>query len=279
MTTPKTSIESPNEAAPAIQTGTDDRADFRGHAFSTNDAFEVAERNRINGGGLKRSEEKLQEEEYTLRQITDAIAQPLGVLNASGAVLYANQATLDYTGLSSEDLHQPNFRERMFHPEDLARLGRERKTALETGVSFEFEQRALRKDGQYRWFLIRYKPFCDDRGRVMHWYVAGADIDDLKRTEKRLRKDEGELRRIIDAIPQTIIVQDAKGIPLHANRSTLDYTGLRAEDVVGADFREQLFHPRGRREIARGSADSACARSPLKLSNAHGVTTGSTGGS
>ena len=79
-------------------------------------------------------------------------------------MLYANQATLDFTGLASEDLLLPNFRERIFHPDDLGRLRQERKDALECGLPFEFEQRALRKDGQYRWFLFRYNPFRDEQG-------------------------------------------------------------------------------------------------------------------
>jgi formate hydrogenlyase transcriptional activator len=158
-------------------------------------------------------------------------------------VPYANQATLDYSGLTAEDLHSQNLRERIFHPDDLQRLRHERKTALESGISFEFEQRALRKDGQYRWFLIRYSPFRDVQGRVVRWYVAGTDIDDIKRTEQRLREDERELRRITDAIPQAIVVQDPNGISLYANQATLDHTGLTAQDVIGPGFRERIFHP------------------------------------
>jgi formate hydrogenlyase transcriptional activator len=112
------------------------------------------------------------------------------VLDPKGGVLYANQTTLDYTGFTAEDVLAPNFRERMFHPEDLKRLRRERKAALEDGLPFEFEQRALRKDGQYRWFLIRYNPFRDEHGNVVRWYVAGTDIDELMRTEEKLREDE-----------------------------------------------------------------------------------------
>jgi formate hydrogenlyase transcriptional activator len=192
---------------------------------------------------LKRTEEKLREQERELRQITDAIAQTLGVLDPSGAVLYANQTTLDYTGLTAEDLHASNFRERIFHPDDLKRLQQERKVALERGVPFEFEQRALRKDGQFRWFLIRYNPLLDEEGRVLRWYVAGTDIDDLKRTQEKLREDERELRRTTDAIPHEIVVQDASGVSLWANQATLDYTGLTADDVIMPGFRERIFHP------------------------------------
>jgi PAS domain S-box-containing protein len=123
---------------------------------------------RIAGIAIERhrAQEKLRKSERELRQIADAVPQTLGVLDSKGGVLFANQTTLDYTGFKAEDVLAPNFRERIFHPDDLARLRRERKTALEDGLPFEFEQRALRKDGQYRWFLIRYNPFRDEHGHA-----------------------------------------------------------------------------------------------------------------
>jgi formate hydrogenlyase transcriptional activator len=161
---------------------------------------------------LKQTEEKLRDEERELRQITDAIAQTLGVLNSSGAVLYANQATLDFTGLTAEDLLLPNFRERMFHPDDLVRLRQERKDALECGLPFEFEQRALRKDGQYRWFLVRYNPFRDEQGHLLRWYVAGTDIEDLKRTESLLEAERDRLRLLLEIEQALVANLDLKSL-------------------------------------------------------------------
>src|SRR5713226_9631248 len=103
----------------------------------------------------KRAETKLLEEERELRQITDAIPQAIVVQDPSGSTLYANQAALDYTGLTMQDVVTSDFRARIFHPEDLERLREERRAALARGLPFEIEQRALGKDGQYRWFLIR----------------------------------------------------------------------------------------------------------------------------
>src|SRR4029077_4632876 len=65
---------------------------------------------------LKQTEEKLREDERELRQITDAIPQTVVVLDPGGVAIYANQATLDYTGLTADDVIAPNFRERIFHP-------------------------------------------------------------------------------------------------------------------------------------------------------------------
>jgi formate hydrogenlyase transcriptional activator len=147
---------------------------------------------------LKQTEEKLREDERELRQITDAIPQAVVVQDPSGVPIYANQATLSYTGLTADDVFAPNFRERIFHPEDVERFRNERKAALARGLPFEFEHRALGKDGQYRWFLIQYNPFRNERGQVTRWYATGTDIHDRVRAEERTRNENVALREQID---------------------------------------------------------------------------------
>jgi formate hydrogenlyase transcriptional activator len=147
---------------------------------------------------LKQTEAKLREEERELRRITDVIPQAIVVQDPSGSPIYANQTTLDYTGLAAEDVTAPHFRERIFHPGDLERLREQRKAALACGIPFEIEQRARRKDGQYRWFLIRYNPFRNDHGQVTRWYATGTDIDDRVRAEQSTRNENLALREQID---------------------------------------------------------------------------------
>src|SRR5438876_4616083 len=147
---------------------------------------------------LKRTEEKLRQDERELRRITDAIPDTIVIQDPDGIPLYANQAVLDYTGLTLEDVTTSDFRARIFHPEDLERLREERQVALSRGLPFEIEQRALRNDGQYRWFLIRYNPFHDEQGRLIRWYATGTDIDDRKRAEDRTRNENVALRAEIE---------------------------------------------------------------------------------
>src|SRR5438876_1384246 len=147
---------------------------------------------------LKKTEEQLREDERELRRITDAMPHTIVVLDPAGAPLYANQATLDYTGLTLDDVAAPRFRDRIFHPDDLERLRVERKAALERGLPFEAELRALGKDGQYRWFLIRYNPFRNEQGQVIRWYATGTDIHERVRLEERTRNENLALREQID---------------------------------------------------------------------------------
>ncbi len=147
---------------------------------------------------VQASTDRLRRDEQELRQITDAIPQTIMVLRPDGAVLYANQAVLEFTGMTMEEVLIPGFRARLFHPEDVARVADERRAGLASNVPFENEQRARRYDGQYRWFLIRYNPLRDERGAVIQWYATGTDIDDRKRAEERILSENIVLREDAD---------------------------------------------------------------------------------
>jgi PAS domain S-box-containing protein len=91
---------------------------------------------------------------------------------------------------------------KMIHPADLARHTEKCHYSLTTGTPFENEVRVRRaSDGQYRWFLHRGVAMRDAAGNILKWFGTGADIEDLKRAEVKLRQDEQELRCITDAIP------------------------------------------------------------------------------
>jgi formate hydrogenlyase transcriptional activator len=194
----------------------------------------------------KRAEKKLVEEERELRRITDAIPQTIVVLDPDGHPLYANQTMLDYIGLTMQDVAASDFRARIFHPEDLERLREERKAGLARGLPFEIEQRARRKDGQYRWFLIRYNPFRDEQGRLVRWYATGTDIDDRKRGEDRTRNENVALREDIvrssmfeeivgSSEPlRQVLVQVSKVAPTDSTVLVLGETGTGKELIARA---------------------------------------------
>jgi PAS domain S-box-containing protein len=169
--------------------------------------------------------------EAALRRMTDAVAQSIVVLNPDGKAVYANRVALEYTGLSLQEVQADGFRERVFHPDDVARLRETRQSALSGTVPFENEQRALGADGQYRWFLIQYNPLIDNTGRVTCWYATGTDIEDRKRAENQLRQDERELRQLIDFLPQHVLVLDTRGSLIQANRTMLDYNGHTLDEM------------------------------------------------
>jgi formate hydrogenlyase transcriptional activator len=218
----------------------------------------------------KRTEEKLREDEREIRRITDAIAQTIVVLNPSGVPIYANQAFLDLTGLTIDDVIASDFRARIFHPEDLERLRDEREAALLRGLPFEIEQRALRKDGRYRWFLIQFNPLRDEQGKIIPWYATGTDIDDRKRNEERTQNENLVLREEIDRSSlfeeivgsseplRRVLSQVAKVAPTDSTVLILGETGTGKELIARA------IHKRSNRS-GRAFIRVNCAAIPPSL--------------
>jgi PAS domain S-box-containing protein len=148
---------------------------------------------------LRKAFEKIAKSEAELRTIIDAIPQLITAVGTDGTFLYANQAVQEYTGLAKEELRL-ECSHPVFHPEDSERLRDERETAMSRRVPFEYERRIRRKDGQFRWFLVQYKPLLDERGEVSRWYATSTDIDDRKQAEERTRQENVALREQIDQV-------------------------------------------------------------------------------
>jgi formate hydrogenlyase transcriptional activator len=196
---------------------------------------------------LGKAFEKIAKSEAELRTIIDAIPQLIVALGADGTFLSANQALLEYTGLTKEELGSEEFRA-VFHPEDSDRLRDERVAAISRGVPFEYERRVRRKDGQHRWFLVNFNPLRDERGEIIRWYATGTDIEDRKQAEERTRQENVALREQID---QVFMFEEIVGSSPGLEGGPLRHCESRSHRLYGADY--------GRNRYREGTD---CARYP-----------------
>jgi PAS domain S-box-containing protein len=145
----------------------------------------------------RQAEEKIRQSEGWLRQLLDLSPQHVTEFGPDGSPLYNNQAALDYHGLTLEEWRSADLN-RLLHPQDADRMRREYPGKFRSGSPYEFEVRLRRRDGEYRWFLFRFKPMVDEQGRLTRWYAAATDIEDRKRAEERMRNENLALREQID---------------------------------------------------------------------------------
>jgi formate hydrogenlyase transcriptional activator len=145
----------------------------------------------------KEAEEKIRQSENVLRHILDFAPQQVAVLGPDGAFIYANQANLDYLGLTLEQWQSVDQR-RLSHPDDFEHAMSQSYDYFSKGLPHEFEVRLRGADKKYRWFLLRLNPIRDELGRITRWYVAGTDIEDRKQAEHRLQIENVALREEVD---------------------------------------------------------------------------------
>jgi PAS domain S-box-containing protein len=147
----------------------------------------------------KIAQRKLKEDEAEHRQLINLVPEHVLVMDANGNRLYENQAMREYFGTSLENIQAKEFYRRFVNPEDLASGALEnRERAVSRGAAWEGELRLRRKDGEYRWFLIRSNPLRDEQGNVIRRYATATDIEDRKRAEERVQKENVVLREEID---------------------------------------------------------------------------------
>ena len=183
----------------------------------------------------KRAEDALRESERELRLIVDSIPGLVATCNSAGEVEFVNRPMLEYFGRTLEEQKRWATSD-MLHPEDLPRVVELFRDSIASGDPFDFETRARRSDGIYRWFQSRGFPLRDTNEHIVRWYILLIDIDERKRAET-------ELRRAYDSF---------------ADAQRLSHTGSFITDLVGDDhnwseeaFRIFDFEPGSRVSVQR----------------------------
>ena len=140
----------------------------------------------------KRAEQALRESEAKFRDFADNAPVFLWSNLPDGYCDFLNQPWLTYFNLSLQEAQGTGWAT-LLHPDDAAHHLESWQKSVSTGIPFETEARFRRPDSEYRWFLTRANPLRDTVGTIIKWYGTNIDIENLKRTEGRLRQSEAYL--------------------------------------------------------------------------------------
>jgi PAS domain S-box-containing protein len=147
----------------------------------------------------KVSEKKLEESERRYRLLFDTSLNGITFTDMEGRFLEVNQAYLDLTGYSMQELKQLTYHD--ITPKKWQTLENEihESQVLTRGYSDEYEKEIIRKDGIINPVNIRTWLIPDELGEPLHIVAVVQDITEKKRVEKELRESEEKYRSFVES--------------------------------------------------------------------------------
>ncbi len=148
-----------------------------GHKVFTGFIRDISER--------KQAADKLRASERSLRELTETIPQMLWSAEEDGTMNYCNQRTLDYTGLSAEEVRGSGWLTAV-HPDDVEKATRAWLDSVTSGEAFQCEFRFRRTPDGYRWCISNAVPLRDVEGKVIRWFGTVIDLHDWREAQQAL---------------------------------------------------------------------------------------------
>src|SRR3546814_536854 len=140
----------------------------------------------------RQAEERLRASEAHFHAVANLGPDLLWQNKPDGTVTWSNEGWRNYLGQPLEAIKDGGWS--IVHPDDAKTTRRIFESELRGTQPVTYEERMRRKDGVYRWFLMRVRPVLNEQGRVHHWFGAATDIDDLKHLQQQQQLLVAELQ-------------------------------------------------------------------------------------
>ncbi len=208
-------------------------------------AIAVETTTRVQGFEAEREGQKVQEalrwSEERFRALVSASSDVVFRLNAD----WSEMLHLDGRGFIPDTSVPSNaWLDEYIHPDDRERVLEAVREATRTRGLFEMEHRVRRVDGSVGWALSRAVPLLDERGEIVEWFGAAADVTERKRSEEALQRSEERLQRMTNVDGVGVLVFDEQsGAVLDANNAFLQAFGYSREDVLSGELTWMMMTP------------------------------------
>jgi len=180
---------------------------------------------------------------YPFRLLAESIPQLVWTARADGRLDYANQRWIEYTGIDADEIQGWPWKQTV-HAEDLRPALDLWATVVDRQTAYESEYRLRRRDGKYRWFLVRVEPIFDQQGRPICWFGTGTDIDERKRRESQTEQRCGRsVEQLLDCLSILTAVRDQQNQIVdfrfdHINQTGSTNNGRTFEEQIGRGLLE-----------------------------------------
>jgi len=167
----------------------------------------------------------LTETEAHFRQITGAIRDFIGIVDAEGRIVYLNRPI---PGVAMADLIGSHY-SRWVDPDHAASARSAFEACCWTGQEAKFQGRKTGPDGSEHWFEVRLLPCGAPDGNIV---VVLQDRSAAGQIEAALRESEAHLRSMVENAADAIFIHDQEGRFLFCNQEACNSTGYTREEFL-----------------------------------------------
>ncbi|HWH31915.1 MAG TPA: PAS domain S-box protein [Egibacteraceae bacterium] len=128
----------------------------------------------------------------------------------------------------------------LIHPDDRERIVAIHTKAMEDHQPYRMEERIVRPDGDVRILDSTGKVVLDEHGRPVRMVGICLDVTEQRRAAEALRRSQERFRDLVESAPDAVILFDADGTILQANRETERLFGWSAGDLIGVSVESLL---------------------------------------
>ena len=178
----------------------------------------------------KRAEQKLEESERQLRELTDALPEIVFETDVDSTFTFLNPMGLGSLGYTEADLKKQLKIEDLIIPADLARARENFRKRLGGTAAVWAEYTVQRKGGGTFPLSIRTTAVIRD-GVVVGARGIAVDITERKRAEAALIKSERHIREITDTLPVVVYEADETSRVTFVNATAFDLFGYTKEEL------------------------------------------------
>ena len=181
----------------------------------------------------KQTEEALRESERRYHGIVEDQTEFISRFTFGGTRTFINGAYLRFLGGERDEKIGASVFDSM-HEDDLARAKFYISSFVPETPVKEFENRALRHDGEYRWVHWTNRALFDSDGEVREIQTVGRDITDRKHAKTQLVEAKTLLEQTFTSLDDAIIVVDTQTrVIIACNAATERIFGYAANELIG----------------------------------------------
>ncbi len=161
---------------------------------------------------------------------------------------FVNDRYCELSGFSKEELSgDPTITLHQIHPEDYDEWADLNEKANRNREPFRWEGRMIVR-GEARRVHFESRPRALPGGDIL-WTGVLLDITDRRRAEEALERERDRARRYLDIAGVMIVVLDAAGKVVLANRKTCEVLGYAEDELIGRDWLETAIPERARDRV------------------------------